>query len=352
MRSSSSLVARGAGFAVGTWVRRTVVCLGLALLAFGAAQTCEEGQRLFEHELLATDPVCIPETPERILALDMASVEMTLLTGKNLVGTANWILNELPLLEPRFAEALAEVTDVGYPADLETTLLLEPDLILAVGTSAAGDTIDASAASKIAPVVLADPAVFEDWQLAMSFWAEVLGAEELYARMIENYDARVSELRAELGDVSDMTVSLVAVAAGNVYMWMPDTAPGSILDDVGFARPASQALTGEAARERYGSAQYIQVSQERFDLLEADVIFYYTYAASDPETAEEEAGNVRALEQNPLWQSLRAVQAGNAYFVPGYWWRAQTYLLANKVLDDIFTYLAGVEADTPVLELP
>lgn len=333
-------------------MKKPVVLLGLVFLGFSYAQTCEDGFRLFDHDLLITDPVCIPENPERVLALDMASVEMTLLMGKNLVGTANWILSELPILEPRFAATLADTEDVGYPANLETTLLLEPDLILAVDTSVAGDTIDASAAGEIAPVVLVDPAVYDDWQLGMSFWAEVLGADELYAQMLQNYDARIAELKNVLGDVSETTVSLVPVATGNVYMWMPDTAPGKIIGDVGFSRPEPQTLTGEAAQARYGSAQYIQVSQERYDLLDADAIFYFTYAATDTETAAGEAGNVRALEQNPLWQSLSAVQAENAYFVPGYWWRAQTYLLATKVIDDLFIHLASTEAQTPALELP
>lgn len=333
-------------------MKKLFVLIGLILFSLSTAQTCEDGFRLFDHELLITEPVCIPENPERILALDMASVEMTLLTGKNLVGTANWILSELPILAPHFADVLAEVEDVGYPANLETTLLLEPDLILAVATSVAGDTIDASAAGEIAPLVVVDPAVYDDWQLGMSVWAEVLGAQDLYARMLENYDARIAELKDVLGDVSKATVSVVPVATGSVYMWMPDTAPGKIISDVGFARPEPQTLTGEAAKARYGSVQYIQVSEERYDLLDADAIFYFTYAATDPETADDEAGNVKTLEQNPLWQSLGAVQNDRAYFVGGYWWRAQTYLLANKVLDDLFTDLAGTEAQTPVLELP
>ena len=333
-------------------MKKVAVLLGLFVFSFSHAQTCEDGFRLFDHELLQGEPVCIPENPERIVALDMASVEMTLLTGKTLVGSSNWILSEFPVLEPRFAEILAETEDVGYPADLEKTLLLEPDIILAVGSSVAGESIDAAQAEDIAPVVLVDPAVYDDWQLGVSFWAEVLGVEELYTQMLQNYDARTGELRRALGDVSDTEISLVPLAAGSTYMWLPDTAPGNVLADVGFARPEPQTLTGEAARERYGSVQYIQVSQERYDLLDADAIFYFTYAASDPATAEEETGFVRELEQNPLWQSLSAVRNDRAFFVGGYWWRAQTYLLTNKVLDDLFTHLTGTEAQTPELELP
>ena len=93
------------------------------------------------------------------------------------------------------AERLAGVQDVGYPADLEATLGLRPDLILAVGRGAAGESIDAARAGEIAPVVLADPRVYDDWQLGAEFWTAVLGAEALYERMLTNYEARVKELR-------------------------------------------------------------------------------------------------------------------------------------------------------------
>lgn len=316
-----------------------------------APQTCEPGFRLFDHELLVSEPVCIPENPERVLALDMASVEMTLLTGKTLVGASGWILSEFPVLEPSFGSRLTGVEDVGYPASLETTLLLEPDIILAAGGSVAGESIDGIRARDIAPVVMADPRIYEDWQLGTSFWASVLGAEDLYAQMLTNYDARVGELQKALGTPSETTVSIVPVATGSVYMWMPDTAPGKIIGDVGLARPDSQTLLADAAAVRYGAAQYVQVSEERFDLLDADTIFYFTYAASDPATAEEEAGFVTELEENPLWQSLPAVRDEQAFFVGGYWWRAQTYTLASRVLDDLFTHLTGSPSKTPALSL-
>lgn len=80
------------------------------------------------------------------------------------------------------------------------------------------------------------------------------------------------------------------------------------------------------------------------------VIFYFTYAAVDPEIAATESEFIKDFQQKPLWQSLGAVKAGNAFFVPGQWWRAEIYLLANKVIDDLFTYLTDTTATTPILE--
>lgn len=315
-----------------------------------AADACPEGLRLFDHELLATEPICIPTSPERIIALDMASVELTLLTDKTLLATSNWILSELPLLEPTFANTLATVEDVGYPANLEKVLALKPDLILAVGGTSVGDTIDVEQALQIAPVVIADPLIYNDWKLGTQFWSAVLNVPDFYQTMEANYMTRVGELQTALGDSRSREISVIATSTYGVSLWMPDTPPGAILADVGLARPEAQSLIGDAAVERYKASQYVQISEERLDLADGDVIFFFTYASSDPATAAQESAHVTAFTQKPLWQSLRAVQAGQAFLVPEYWWRSQTYLLANKVLDDLFTHLTDASATTPVLE--
>lgn len=317
-----------------------------------AGSGCQEGQRLFDHALLASEPVCIPAEPQRIIALDMASVELTLLTDKTLLATSDWILSELPLLHPPFGAALATVEDVGYPANLEKVLALKPDLILAVGGTSAGDSIDAEQAQQIAPLVFADPAIYNDWKLGMEFWSAVLNVPEVYSAMEANYQARAGELRSALGDAITSEISVISTSTYGISLWMPDTPPGAILADVGLARPEAQSLVGEAATERYQASQYVPISTERLDLADGDAIFYFTYASRDPEVAGNERESMSAFEQQPVWQSLSAVKAGQAFRVPEYWWRSQTYLLANKVIDDLFTHLTDTDATTPILEEP
>ncbi len=320
--------------------------------AAAASDACPDGSRLFDHELLATEPVCIPAAPERIIALDMASVELTLLTKKTLLATSGWILAELPLLEPTFADRLATVEDVGYPANLEKVLALKPDLILAAGGTDVGETIDVEQALQIAPVVIADPLIYNDWKLGMEFWSAVLGVPEFYDAMEANYKERVAELQAALGESRGREISVISTSTYGISLWLPDTPPGAILADVGLARPEAQSLVGDAALERYQARQYISISEERLDLADGDAIFFFTYASTDPATAEKESAFITEFTQKPLWQSLKAVKAGQAFLVPGYWWRCQTYLLANKVLDDLFTHLTDTRATTPVLTEP
>ncbi|MEZ4730967.1 MAG: iron-siderophore ABC transporter substrate-binding protein [Caldilineaceae bacterium] len=318
--------------------------------AANADQTsCEAGFRRFDHELLATDPVCIPEDPQRIIALDVASVELTLMTGKTLLATSDWILSEMPLMSPQFADTLAATEDVGYPANLEKILLLKPDLILAVDGTNVGDTIDVAAALQIAPVVIADPVIYEDWKLGTQFWSAVLNVTDFYTAMEENYFTRIGELQAALGDPAALEVSVIGASTYGIYLWMPDTPPGHILRDVGLSRPEAQALIGEESLARYQASQYVLISEERLDLVDGDAIFYFTYFSSNPETAAKETAFLDALAQKPLWQALSAVKADSAFQVPGYWWRSQTYLLASKVIDDLFTHLTDTEATTLIL---
>lgn len=306
--------------------------------------SCEAGFRLFDHEYLAGDPICIPENPQRILALEISALEMVLFTDKELVGTAGWLHEEVPVLMPELAPALEGIADTGYPANLEVALLAAPDLILAVD----GD-IDLDTAQQIAPVVMPVAGLEYDWRLSMEFWSEVLGTQDLYADMVANYEARIAEFQEAL--TADPTISIIGTSSYGTYMWLEDTAPGVVVAEAGLSRPESQAISGEAAVERYGEQRWIMLSEERYDLADADAIFVFTYATTDPETLETENAAMETFRTNPVWNSLSAVEAGHVYYVGPHWWRAQTYLLANMVLDDLFTYLTDSSADTPVLSL-
>jgi iron complex transport system substrate-binding protein len=307
--------------------------------------TCEADFRLFDHEYLVSDPVCIPENPQRILALDTASVELLLFTDKQVVGSSKWLMDEFAVILPELAGKLEGVTDVGYPANLETVVALKPDLILGFE-----DTMDVEAAAQIAPVVVPSSDLNNDWEKATAFWSEVLGVQDLYAEMKANYDTRVTELRAALGERGlETKVSVIGASSYGVYLWLENTAPGYILQDIGLARPASQALSGEAAIAEYGEDLWIPVSDERLDLADGDAIFVFSYAAIDPEILETETAFTEGFKKNPIFLSLEASKNNRAFFVGGHWWRSQTYLLANKVLDDLFLHLAGSSATTPVL---
>lgn len=329
--------------------RSLLSCMGLLLVfacvvPISAQDTpkCKDGFRLFDHEYLASDPICIPEKPQRILALELSALESVLLADKQLVGTANWLHEEVPVLLPEFAPALKGIPDTGYPANLEAALAAAPDLILAVD----GD-IDLDDGNKIAPVVMPKSGIEHNWRQSMEFWSAVLGTEDLYADMLANYETRIAEFKSAMTD--SPTISIIGTSAYGTSMWLEDTAPGVVVADAGLSRPESQSLIGESALKRYGEERWITISDERLDLADADDIFVFTYATTDPDTLKLETEAMETFKDNAVWNSLSAVKSGHTYYVGPYWWRAQTYLLANKVLDDLFAHLMETSAKTPVL---
>jgi iron complex transport system substrate-binding protein len=328
-------------------MRTALITLLFGVATLAAAQDCRDGQRLFDHAHLVGDAVCIPTEPQRVVALDMSALELSLMAGTPVVATASWLLDEYPVILPETADALDDLRNVGYPADLESVLLADPDLILTTE-----DAIDVAAARQIAPTVVASSAVLEDWRTGAEIWSEALGAENLMDRMVVTYTARIAELREALGpDRGEIEVSLIGASTYGISLWLPDTAPGGIVADAGLGRPAPQALSPAEAQERYGATRWVMISEERLDLADGDVIFLYTYAAPDPETRAEERAFIEDLRSDPLWRSLGAVRADRSYLVGSHWWRAHTYQLANDVIDDLFEILADTSAATDALPL-
>lgn len=74
----------------------------LLLVAVAFAQDYDTGFRRFDHDLLATDPVCIPENPTRVVSLEPTSQDIndaTYRTGAYWVGwgfhVAHVVLDDL-----------------------------------------------------------------------------------------------------------------------------------------------------------------------------------------------------------------------------------------------------------------
>lgn len=306
-----------------------------------SATTCQDNERLFEHPLLTTEPLCLPKNPQRIVALDMGAAELTLLSGKTLSGAANWLLAEMSVLSPEFASHLPTVTNVGYPASLEKLVNLKPDLILAVGSGEGlAQSIDVKAAQKIAPTVMADPIVYDDWTVSAEFWAAALNETALYKKLIDNYTQRIDAIKKTLGDNAGKTVSIVGTSAYGKSLWLKNTPPAAVISDLGFTRPAAQNYDKDTAKGVYKDVRYPMISEEKIKLADADYLFTFSYPSHDAEGQKQQQKIQDKLKASPLWNSLDAVKNQRVFYVGGHWWRCNSYLLANKVLDDVAQHIA------------
>jgi iron complex transport system substrate-binding protein len=323
-----------------------VAVCALSGVTFAQSTTeCPAGQHLFSHKLLATDPVCIPDNPQRIVVFENAAAELLLFTDKQIVGTfQQFVKDELTAAIPVLGEKLAPIPGMGWPANLELILSEKPDLIAAY----ANETMPYDQLSQIAPTVIFNAGIAEgNWQTATEFWSEVFNVPDLYQSMLDTYNARVAELQAALGDDrADRKVSLVLASSYFNMIYTKEAPAGYVLQDVGLGRPDSQNLDAEQSKAAYENTTYAYLSDETLNLADGDDIFVFTFPVLGDAVAASD-DYLKTFESNPLWQSLSAVKAGRAYAGSYAWTRANTYLLANTVLDDLFKYLAHTEPTIP-----
>jgi len=277
------------------------------------------GTRVFTHAMGETE---IPVAPKRVVILTNEGTEALLALGVKPVGAAKSWLGD-PWYA-HIADQMEGVTNVGEESqpNLELIIGLKPDLI--IGNKLRNEEIY-DELSAIAPTIFAET-LRGNWQENFKMYADALGKTAEGEKVLGDYQARIQDLSAKLGDRLSTEVSLVRFMAGDTRIYWKDTFAGIILDQIGLARPASQNIDDFAARG---------VTKERVEEMDGDIMFYYTYETGD--------GGATAVEEDwindPLWQTLDVVKAGKVYKVDDAIWNtAGGVLAANLMLDDLYKY--------------
>ncbi|MGP4073492.1 ABC transporter substrate-binding protein [Piscibacillus sp. B03] len=259
--------------------------------------------------------------PERIVVLTNHGTEALLSLGIKPVGAVQSWTGD-PWYD-HISEDMEGVEVVGTESgiNLEKIAELQPDLILA---NKMRQEEHYEKLSAIAPTVF-EETLRGDWKINFELIAEAVNMEEEGQQVLDDYQQRVDDLRSNLeeADKLDTEVSMVRFMPSDVRIYHKDSFSGIILDEIGLARPESQDVDDFAAKG---------VTKERIDEMDGDVIFYFTYhpEGEDGEAVESEWVN------DPLWNNLEAVQAGNAYEVSDTIWNtAGGVRAANLMLDDL-----------------
>ena len=296
---------------------------------------CEQGFRLLDHEMLATDPVCVPEDPQRVVALDLAIFEVMLLTDQKPVGAGSWLLagysNSYGYLPPD-TEGIA---DVGFPPNLESIAALNPDLIMVRFTE------EYEELSQIAPTISTVDSDSVDWRRPIELAGEALNQSEEVAERFAEYEARVAVLADTVGNPSEIEVSILRVSSEQLMINLAESYSSVIVDDVGFARPESQALSVEEAEGLYENATSGVISLEEIPRVDGDVVFVWSQQEMVEQNTEAD-GYYQSIQDQPVWQTLEAVQNDRVYRV-GDHWVGWGFYAAHAIIDDLFTYVAEVD---------
>lgn len=281
--------------------------------------------RLIQHHAGET---CVPLDPQRVVTLDSITFENVIAVGVQPIATTSSSLDS-PHLETA-AETAINVGVNGEPS-IEKILSVKPDLILGIDY----ETPVYRQTASIAPTVVAPFNHSGDWKDIFTLVGTALGRAEEAEQVMANYYQRLEEFKSAMGDRLQTTeVSIVYLYPDMITVYTTAGFNGSILQDAGLARPASQNLDAEATRRKDAESpiQY-RISNELFQAADGDVIFLIV-TPDDPDIGKTR----QRLMADPLWSTLNAVQQGKVYEVQDYWIGSGP-IAANLVIDDLFKYL-------------
>jgi iron complex transport system substrate-binding protein len=129
------------------------------------------------------------------------------------------------------------------------------------------------------------------------------------------------------GQPANTRVSYVRAMRDQMRIYHNTSFAGSVLKDLGLARPASQ--------DKDSAERFEAISKERFQDLDGDVIFVSAYGPGSPDT-------IASYRNDPLWSRLSAVQKGKVFEVNDDIWAVGTgYGAANRIIDDLFKDLVN-----------
>lgn len=255
-------------------MKHALFALLLTALAFASAQqtTCEAGFRLFDHDLLATEPICIPQNPQRIALVDEKAIT-TYSLGVQTV-TNNGYFNAFIDMYPFALDEAAQegMVDIGWTAEanVEAVLSAQPDLIISAVWWEGQNT----AFARIAPTVVFDYETTVSWAQKDEAVAQVLGRTDEHRALMEELDARTQTLRELVSNTtSDTTYTVIRTtdARDNLQVFTTMNFGAQLAEAVGLSMPDTIATPEEAAR--VNRPFWYSLSLERLGDIDADHVF-------------------------------------------------------------------------------
>ncbi|MCX4970177.1 iron-siderophore ABC transporter substrate-binding protein [Streptomyces sp. NBC_00654] len=310
----------------GPVVASLAVTAALALSAcgsteHGSASGSTEDKSRTHTVSTANGNVEVPVDPKRVVVLDTGELDSALSLGIRPVGATHSASEDgFPSYLPASGtKGIKEVGEIANP-NMEAVAALKPDLIL---TSKVRDGDRYEQLSEIAPTVMTE-ATGSAWKENFQLHADALGKKDEAKKVIAKYDAHVAEVTEAIGGKEKAAATDVNfirfVEGAEIRIYGKQNYIGSILADLGMGRPA---IT-DKAKDGFS----YDVSPEKIDLADADVIFTSTYG--DPA----KAGTTKTMNSG-LWKGLTASKNDKVFKVDDRLWIAGIgYTAADKILDE------------------
>ncbi|WP_051472166.1 iron-siderophore ABC transporter substrate-binding protein [Patulibacter minatonensis] len=234
--------------------------------------------------------------PKRVVAVGYNDQDFALALGVTPLGFRQFqgadIANR-PWAREALGGAKPEVvgeTDLGF----EKIAALQPDLLLAIYSGITDK--EHATLSKLAPTVGQAPGTVdygEPWQQQLKTTGQALGRTTRAAEVQKAVEAKVAEAKTD-GDLAGRSVVLAANTGATFSVFSSSDLRSRFFTDLGMEVPP-------AIDELAGRAFYADVSQERLELLDADLLVIY--------------GDERDLLKNQAFARLKAVREGRVIYL-------------------------------------
>jgi len=241
-----------------------------------------------------------PEKITRIVSVGYHEQDFLYALGLAPVGVHDWF-GEHPYATGPWAEAARQAVGAepevqkGFEIDVEWVWSMEPDLILA--TFAPMDAQLYAQLSEIAPV-LGPPAEYPlwggPWEAELELIGRATGREAEAAAVIDRIGNKVDAAVAAHPGFKGLSGTAAYFQNGQIVGYRSMDGANRLLAKFGVETPA-------VFDEMVGGSDRFQISPERFDLFDLDVILWLV-----------EAPTRAAIEALPAWRNTRAAREGRA----------------------------------------
>lgn len=293
-----------------------------------------------EHKYGSTT---IPEKPQRIVSVGYSEQDTLLALGIKPVGLRDWYgdypYSTWPWAQDELGDSKPEIVATAAEIDFEAVAALNPDLI--IGLTSGMTKEDYDKLTRIAPT-LTQPGEFVDygmpWREQLTEIGQAVGEPDKAKAVLDRIEARFATVRSDHPEFKGKTTAVAFYFDNQPGAYSSQDGRSRIMTDLGFTIP-------KTFDELSGENFYTSFSQERFDLLEVNVIVWLS--GTDE--------GLNAIRTMPMRQKMKATAEGREVFADALLGGAFSFgspLSIDYALDRLVPMLAAAVDGDPKTVVP
>lgn len=262
--------------------------------------------------------VTIQANPKRIIASYLEDYLVTL----GVKPAAQWSIKDGKSVQNYLQGDLAGIPTIGFDLPPEAVLSFNPDLII-IGSESSVQKGLYEQYAKIAPTYVIGDEINNDWRKALLKIGEVLGKSAEAEKALADYNQKAADAKEKLqAAVGEKSAAALWLVQKQFYLVDETRSSGAVLyGDLGLKQPN---LVTEIPQE--AKANWNPISLEKLAELDADHIFLVN---------SDKAQGADTLN-DPIWQGLAAVKAGQVYEMDtNKSWLYTGYIAGQQIMDDV-----------------